>query len=268
MAPDVEVLVGRDVRVGQALEEPADPPEGHEQGPSTGLGRVGGEDGRDHQPVEQRRDIGRGLDPVERIGDRAVEHASSRPAGGAPERPHPMPLLGQVDELEVEGERAGQGLELVAVERRDVRRDPLLGSLAGFVVRGERAAADRDEPRAEALDEREQLGARLLGDDLAEQRAEEADLAGERVAGAADARTRGLGGYRGEASPATGSARAHAAARSEAAMSPIWAGVTRQQPPTIRAPAAIQPAAAAPSTGCREPVQCRRTGSQSSPLLG
>ena len=136
MAPDVQVLVGRDVRVGQALEEPADPPEGDEQRASTGLGRVGGEDGRDDQPVEQRRDVGRGLDAVERIG-RPSRPARPRPHGarGAAERPHPVPLLGQVDELEVQGERAGQRLELVAVERRDVRRDPLLGSLAGFVVR-------------------------------------------------------------------------------------------------------------------------------------
>ena len=69
---------------------------------------------------------------------------------------------------------------------------------AGIVVGGERPAADRDESRAEALDEREQLGPGLLGDDLAEQRTEEADLPGERVAGAADARAGGLGGDGGE----------------------------------------------------------------------
>ena len=45
-------------------------------------------------------------------------------------------------------------------------------------------AAQRDRPSPDPLDEREQLGAGLLRDDLAEQRAEQPDLDRERVAGA------------------------------------------------------------------------------------
>ena len=190
---------------------------------------------------------------VERVGDRAVEHAARRPAGGPAERPHPMPLLGQVDELEVQGERACQRLELVAIESRDVGGDPLLGPPAGLLVGRERAPADRDEPRAEPLDEREELGTRLLGDDLAEQRAEQADLAGERVAGPPDARAGRFRRHGGEAGAATGAAaggrsvprrRARELERRRRSRRSGRAP-TRQHPPTSRAPAAIHGAAAA-----------------------
>ena len=51
------------------------------------------------------------------------------------------------------------------------------GALLGVVV-----AAERDGALPDALDRREQLGAGLFGDHLAEQRAEQPDLGRERVA--------------------------------------------------------------------------------------
>ena len=202
MPADLGVLVRGHIRVGEPFEQAADPPERDEQGAPPRLGRVRREDRRHDEPAEQGIDarwgIGRhlrGPEASERLGDRPVGGPTRRPMSGAPERPHPVPLLGQVDELEVEGERAGEGLELVAVEGRDVGGDALLDAMAGVLVGREGTAADRDEPRAQALDEREQLRTRLLGDDLAEQRAEKADLARERVASPADA---GAGGFRGD----------------------------------------------------------------------
>ena len=41
------------------------------------------------------------------------------------ERPYALPLLGEVDELEVERERAGHGRRVLDVERRDLRPEPL-----------------------------------------------------------------------------------------------------------------------------------------------
>ena len=55
-------------------------------------------------------------------------------------------------------------------------------------------APERDRPLPDALDEREQLGSGLLGDDLAEQRPEQPDLDRERVARAGRADPERLGG--------------------------------------------------------------------------
>ena len=87
----------------------------------------------------------------------------------------PLALLGEVDEPEVQAERADHDLGPLGVERRRARgeRRP-----ARRVV----AAPEADRRSADALDEVEELAAGLLGDDLAEQRAEQADLERQRVA--------------------------------------------------------------------------------------
>ena len=100
---------------------------------------------------------------------RSQPHGLRRARGraGAPGRaPDAVTRLGEVDQLEVQPERADDALERLGIHGQDVERDPLpcLGSARG----------DRAEPRR--LDELEDLAARLLHDDLAEQRAEEPHL--------------------------------------------------------------------------------------------
>ncbi len=102
------------------------------------------------------------------------------------QRAHPLPFLGEVHELEVQGEGANDGLGPVEVQG---------GELVGELLALERIirTAERDHPLAHPLDELEQLGAGLLGDDLAQQRPEQADLGSERVAGAGRTDARWLG---------------------------------------------------------------------------
>ena len=124
-----------------------------------------------------------------------MDSSIGRPAGRArprAERADALAFLGQVDELEVERERAGRGRRVVEVERRELRARaaPARCRARG---RGRDAAPQGDRPPPDPLDQREQLGSRLLRDDLPEQRAEEADLVGERVARAAQPGSRGLG---------------------------------------------------------------------------
>ncbi len=115
-------------------------------------------------------------DPAQGLGDRVVEDPPARRPFAPAQHPDAMALLGKVDELEVEPERADERLGPGQVERVELRRQPRpLGGILG--------PAERDRPAPDALDELEQVQPLLLDDDLPEQRAEQADLAGERVAG-------------------------------------------------------------------------------------
>jgi len=92
------------------------------------------------------------------------------PVGRSPDA---VARLGEVDELEVQPERPDDAFERLGVHRQDVERDPLP---CPALARGDRALSRR-------LDELEDLDARLLHDDLAEQRAEEPHLPAQHVAG-------------------------------------------------------------------------------------
>ena len=105
------------------------------------------------------------------------------------QRPDPAARLGQVDQPEIEREGADDGLRRAQVEAAELLVEAL--ALDRIVV-----AAERDRPLPDPLDEREQLGAGLLGDDLAEQRPEQPDLDGERVARAGRPDPERLGGDR------------------------------------------------------------------------
>ena len=113
--------------------------------------------------------------PATASASESAEDAVARRALAPPQRPHPAARLGQVDEPEIERERLDDGLRAAEVERPQlvVETRPF-----GRVV----VAPEGDRPASDALDGLEQLGPGLLGDDLAEQRAEQPDLAGERVA--------------------------------------------------------------------------------------
>ena len=95
--------------------------------------------------------------------------------GTRPEPPDPLLLLGQVGQLEVQPEGPDEHL------------GP--GQVDGIHLGGQRAsiigavrATQRDGRQADALDEVEQLLALLLHDDLAQERAQQLDLARQRVA--------------------------------------------------------------------------------------
>ena len=105
------------------------------------------------------------------------------------QRAEPMLLLRQVDQQEVGGEGASDGQQLgggTAVERMECAFDRLFGA----------GATAADGRAAQLLDELEELGTLLLDDDLAEQGAEELDLAGKGIscAGAADTSWLGASG--------------------------------------------------------------------------
>jgi hypothetical protein len=127
------------------------------------------------------------------LAQRLVDRPALRPPRPRPQHADPLALLGEVHELEVEGERAGDGRRAGHVERRDLRPEAL-----ALDVRLEDdvgiAAPEGDRAPPDALDQREQLGAGLLGDHLPQERAEEPDLVREGVAGVTESGALRLGG--------------------------------------------------------------------------
>ena len=93
-----------------------------------------------------------------------------------PQAPNPVTLLGDVDHLEVEPEGPDDRLDRGEVEGRQVVDH-------GPLDAARRRPAVRLRPGPDRLDPHEERLAGLLGDHLAEERAEELDLAGERIAG-------------------------------------------------------------------------------------
>ena len=166
-------------------------PERHEGRPAAGLGRVRGQHRRDLEPGDQRVQLRvrppEAAQPGDRVGHRIREHPVPRRALALSQRPHPAAGLGQVDQPEIQGEGADDGLRGTQVEPAEL----LVETLALDRIVG---APERDRPLPDALDEREQLGSGLLVDDLAEQRPEQADLDRERVAGTGRADPERLGG--------------------------------------------------------------------------
>ena len=154
---------------------------------------MGGEDGPDGQPPDERVELGVGppqpAQPGDGVGDRVVEDAVARRPLAPAQGPDPTARLGQVDQPEVERERPDDRLGVAEIERPQVLVEPR--PLGRIVV-----AAQGDRPAPDALDGGEQLGSGLLRDDLAEQRAEQPDLDRERVAGAGRADPERFGGDR------------------------------------------------------------------------
>ena len=189
-APDLAVLGRRQARIVESLEQRGEPPQRDKERPPAGLGRVRGEDRRDRQPLDRTVELVVGStqppQPADGVGERPVQHPGARGTCAPGQRADPLPLLGEVHQLEVEREGANDGLGPVEVQG---------GELVGELLALERIVrpAERDHPLANTLDELEQLGAGLLRDDLAQQRPEQADLRGERVAGAGRTDARRLG---------------------------------------------------------------------------
>ena len=110
------------------------------------------------------------VDVVE-AGDDAGEGVRPRVVGGATaQRPHPLALLREVDQLEVDGERPGDVLRPRAVVGGS---DPHRGLGVATAVAG------RDDGVAQPLDVLEQVGATALGQHLAERVTEQAYVAAQ-----------------------------------------------------------------------------------------
>ena len=193
MAPDLDVLVGREAGVVQVVEEPEAAAQGDEGRPTARLGGMGREDEPDGQLAEQRLALCRGVlarQPSDGRVDGTLQPSRGGPTRALAEPPHAVLLLGQVGEVEVQGESAGQVLHLL--------RGELLEHGAQLAAVGRAAGAPQVDGQAtDTLDDPEQVLARLLGDDLAEQRAEQLDLARERVAGPGCADAQRLGAHGG-----------------------------------------------------------------------
>ncbi len=138
-----------------------------------------GQDRRDLEPGDERIQFRLGApepaQPGDRVGDRIRQDPVACRSLAATERPHPAAGLGQVDQPEIERERTDDRLRGAKVEASELLVETL--ALDRIVV-----AAQGDRPLPDPLHEREQLGAGLFVDDLAEQRPEEAHLDRERVA--------------------------------------------------------------------------------------
>ena len=134
---------------------------------------MGGQHERDRQAAQQLVEpvlVGTTTpQPDDGLGHGVIEHAVTGRPLAAPQRPDPATGLGQVDQLEVQREGFDDRLGGPEVEVGEVLVEA--APLLGIVV-----LAQRDRASADALDELEQLRAGLLGDHLAEQRAQEPDL--------------------------------------------------------------------------------------------
>ena len=120
------------------------------------------------------------------LADRAVDRVSVRSPGIVAQDANAIALLGEVDQLEVQGESLDHLGRPPKVQGRDLQRQAL-ALHARLRERPGPTAAERDGAAADPLDESEQLGAALLGDHLPEQRSQEADLVGDGIPGPAQA---------------------------------------------------------------------------------
>ena len=170
-AAGVPLLAAGRPRIVQPIELDADPGDGGYHRPAPGLGRVGGQHWVHAQLGQQPPEpfLAEAVaDLRHRRGER-LGQLGTRPVALA-QGPGPVPLLGQVGEVEVAGEGARDPLGLVEAPARDqlLCRALLLVAHAG-----------RDHGAAKLLDILQQLHAALLGEHLAEQVAEQPHLLAE-----------------------------------------------------------------------------------------
>jgi hypothetical protein len=134
--------------------------------------------GREHRAdlhaLHQRTDLALAAPRGDRRLQALVEWTLAGCALASREDAQAVLLLDQVGEQEVDGECPRQCHCGVRRQTRDV------GKARCFVP----PPASIDRARADALDQLEELGALLLDDDLAEQRTEQLDLAGQRFSAA------------------------------------------------------------------------------------
>ena len=167
---DLGAARGRQLRVVERPQEPRDPLVRGEDRPPRRLGRMRGEDELDRDPRGRPAQLLLGdprvAEPRERLGQRLALHAALALPGAA--AADPVMLLGDVRELEIEGERAQH-------RRLLPRRQPVHG--LGQLGRGGRVALPAGACEApDPLLELEQPLALLLDEHAPEQVAEQADV--------------------------------------------------------------------------------------------
>ena len=177
--PHIRVLAPGEARIVEPLDQVMAAAQGDEERSPAGLGRVGGQDRRDGQVPNPFDDLGqapaRAPHPADRLGHGIVEDPAPRGSLPPSQRPDPVPLLGQVDQLEVQRKRADEGRRAAQVEPIEIGRQP---RALGWVLR----PAQGDRPAPDPLDELQELDPLLFHDDLTEQRAQQPDLARQRIA--------------------------------------------------------------------------------------
>ena len=188
-APDVRLL-GRAVPgIVQVGEQVGDPAQRGGHRPAARLGGVRGEYRVHPEPAEQVIELVRALVPAQ-LADRGGQRLADRGVARVPlpQRPHPVQFLGQVGQVEVDGERPGHQLGPVqrpaGHQRRDLvpgrirgraRPSPAPGSLARPLP-----AAGVDHRVPQPLGVVQQLLAAGLAQHLAQQAAEQPHVAAQR----------------------------------------------------------------------------------------
>ena len=193
-AADLGVLIGGDALVVEPVEEGEDASQGHEHRASPRLRGVRREHETDREVADERLGALRRVlaqESAHGFLDGAVRATGADRPGALAHASHTLLLLGQVGQVEVEAEGLDEVLDLVVGQPLE---DVTQATLPAQAAR----AADLDRQAPHPLDEVQQLIAGLLGDDLAQQRAEQLDLTREWVTGsrgpipAGSARTAGL----------------------------------------------------------------------------
>ena len=150
-------------------EDLADPPDRGRDRTAPGLGGVRGEDGVKAKRIDA---LGRGIaaNLAGERGDRLRDRVFLRqdPSVALAQHADAVVFLGEVDEVEVAGEGAGDLVGAGDRERFDER--------LRLVERARPAVECTDRERAQLLDVGEQVAAALFGQHSAEQIAEEADI--------------------------------------------------------------------------------------------
>ena len=186
-ALDIRLLGRAEPGIVQAGEQVADPAQRGGHRPAPRLGGVRGEYRVHPEPAEQVIELGQALVPAQ-LADRGGQRLAHRGVARVPlpQRPHPVQFLGQVGQVEVDGERPGH--QLGPVQRP-------AGHQRGDLVPGRVRVRARAQPRTRAaglpaagVDHRvpqplgvvQQLLAAGFPEHLAQQAAEQPDVAAQR----------------------------------------------------------------------------------------
>ncbi len=184
--------------VVQDVEQPADPAQRRDYGAPARLGGVRGEHQVHAQPGEQFGQVA-GPAVVSDFGHRGGKRFSHRrlPGIALPQDADALVLFGQVGQVKVDGEGAGHLLGLVQAPRPDQRHDLVPGRITGHRITGHRITGHRprvgrapgvalavpglDHRAPQPLHVGQQLRPGGVGDNLAEDVAEQPDIAPHRL---------------------------------------------------------------------------------------
>ena len=127
-APRLGLLGGSGPVVVERGDQVADPPQRGGHGPPPRLGGVGGQHRVDAQPVQQVLELTGAL-LVAEFGDRCRQRLTDRGLAGVPlpQGADPLQLLGQIREVEVDGERPGHQFRPVQRPAGHQGRDLIAG---------------------------------------------------------------------------------------------------------------------------------------------